>query len=51
MTQLGCWKTRFSIHLIINRVALAKQRDNVLGGVRPSVRPFVCPSVSVRSHS
>ncbi len=36
--------------LVIDRVALAKQRDDRIGGVRPSVClsfcPSVCPSVN-----
>ncbi len=51
----GPWKTSLSEKnisfpqqkaVIIDRVALAKQGDNALGSVRPSVRPFACQ----RSH-
>ena len=30
--------------IFIDRIALAKQGDNVLAGVRPSIRLSVCPS-------
>ncbi len=32
-------------HIFIDRIALAKQGDNRIGSVRPSVRLSVCPSV------
>ncbi len=33
--------------IIIDRIALAKQGDNGIGSVRPSVRPSVCVCVCV----
>ena len=43
-----CFEVMFAERIFIDRVALAKQGDNALGSVRPSVRPFVslsvCPS-------
>ncbi len=34
------------VAIFIDRVALAKQGDNVLGSVRPSVCQFVCALLS-----
>ena len=39
---VGVWPA-----FIIDRVALAKQRDNRIGSVHPSVRPFACGCVCV----
>ena len=43
VTKTILWQPKSVV--IIDREALAKQGDNALGSVRPSVRLFVCLSV------
>ncbi len=44
-TQLKSWKSMSIYIIIIDREALAKQGDNGIGSVRPSVCPSVHPCV------